>query len=217
MYTPAPDTHDTYDSNDDYDPEAYQPIIRNLPEDEQVAYEQELRNKYSRVSKRDKKGDSSFSENELRNFDRKYKAAMDEKKIRGLLTEEELPSPGRFTLYPPLERLKRYTLDEIRHIRNVRISNRYGEIEFLEPVSLCGVDLDKVIVIGQNVIEVSDPKLEEKKMRLTFYNFGSYTQLNAEEREKMKKKMNRWMERCRMTLLHFDEDNGDLMTEILEH
>jgi len=81
------------------------------------------------------------------------------------------------------------TTHQINHIKNFTIFNKYGKIEFLEPVSLFKVDLTKGITISQDNVQITHPELEEKRLRITFKNFGKYTLLDEEGKKKLIKKM----------------------------
>lgn len=71
------------------------------------------------------------------------------------------------------------TVAQLKKVDKVKISNSFGSIEFLEPVSLYKQDLGLALKIAQDNIEIVDPELEDKKVRMTFVNFGNYRSLNS--------------------------------------
>ncbi len=74
----------------------------------------------------------------------------------------------------------------------MRVWNKFGEVEFLEPISLLKLDLEEHIIISQDNIEIKNV-LEEKSVRMTFRNFGKYTTLKEAEQESMTRKMKKWI------------------------
>ena len=54
---------------------------------------------------------------------------------------------------PSLVELSRKTKDELKNVEGFKIYNKYGEVEFKEPVNLLGINLDEEIVIEKNVID----------------------------------------------------------------
>ena len=57
---------------------------------------------------------------------------------------------------PSIVELCRKTADELRNVENFKIFNKYGEIEFKEPVNLLGLNLDNQITIEKNLIDTGD-------------------------------------------------------------
>ena len=56
---------------------------------------------------------------------------------------------------PTIECLACYTSDQLKKVEKFAIwVDNVGEIEWEEPVDLCGLNLDNLITIQQNVIEV---------------------------------------------------------------
>ena len=65
-----------------------------------------------------------------------------------------LTKPG-YHCRPTMDCLSCYTKDQLGKVERFAIwVDNVGEIEWEEPVDLCGLNLDKLITIQQNVIEV---------------------------------------------------------------
>lgn len=108
------------------------------------------------------------------------------------------------------------TLLQLKKCEKVKIFNSYGSIEFLEPISLYKLDIPGSIKIAQDNVEIVDPELEEKRVRMTFNNFGNYVNAKPEERTKLLKRMRLWIEQCRMEEISHNEDNGELIVETID-
>ena len=76
-------------------------------------------------------------------------------KISSVLND--LPKLGNFNVSPSMERLKTFTSKQLREVEHLRIWNQYGEVEFLEPISLFRADLGASITISKDNIEITDP------------------------------------------------------------
>lgn len=76
------------------------------------------------------------------------------------------------------------------------------------------MNIDECVKISQDNIEITDSDLEDKPMRMTFRNFGKYTTLKGEEREKMVKRMRKWMQKYEMREISHNETNGDLVVQV---
>ena len=70
---------------------------------------------------------------------------------------------------PSIMELSRKTAQELRNVENFKIFNRYGEVEFKEPVNLLGLNLDNQVTIKRNIIDTGD-KLEYRSV-FKLYNF----------------------------------------------
>ena len=57
---------------------------------------------------------------------------------------------------PSIMELSRKTAEELRNIENFKIYNKYGEVEFKEPVNLLGLNLDDQVTIEKNIIDTGD-------------------------------------------------------------
>ena len=53
---------------------------------------------------------------------------------------------------PSIMELSRKTAYELRNVENFRIFNKYGEVQFKEPVNLLGLNLDNQVIIEKNLI-----------------------------------------------------------------
>ena len=105
---------------------------------------------------------------------------------------------GKFTLEPSRDRLKAMTINQLKKVEHVKVSNIFGTVEFLEPISLYKMDLVSAIKICQDNIEILDPELEEKKVQMTFVNFGGFLDLKSDERTKLLKRMRMWIDKFEM-------------------
>ena len=70
---------------------------------------------------------------------------------------------------PSIMELSRKTTHELRNVENFRIFNKFGEVEFQEPVNLLGLNLDNQVIIERNLIDTGD-KLDYKSV-FRLYNF----------------------------------------------
>ena len=70
---------------------------------------------------------------------------------------------------PSIIELSRKTKDELKKVEGFKIFNQYGEVEFMEPVNLIGLDLDNQITIEPNIIETGDELEYNSKFKL--YSF----------------------------------------------
>ena len=57
---------------------------------------------------------------------------------------------------PSIMELSRKTGLELRNVENFKIYNKYGEVEFKEPVNLLGLNLDNQVTIERNLIDTGD-------------------------------------------------------------
>ena len=57
---------------------------------------------------------------------------------------------------PSIFDLKNKTSEELKKINNFKIYNKYGEVEFKEPISLLGVNLNDEVIIEKNMIDTKD-------------------------------------------------------------
>ena len=70
---------------------------------------------------------------------------------------------------PSIMELSRKTASELRNVENFRIFNKYGQVEFKEPVNLLGLNLDNQVTIERNLIDTGD-KLNYWS-KFTLFNF----------------------------------------------
>ena len=67
----------------------------------------------------------------------------------------KLSKPG-YKCFPSIVDLCRKSCEELRVIKNFKILNEFGEVEFKEPINLLGINLDNEITIEENMIETGD-------------------------------------------------------------
>ena len=144
---------------------------------------------------------------------RNYKNNQDQARKKYTPKHEELPEIGNFTISPSLDKLKSMTINQLKKVDNVKVSNELGSVEFLEPISLYKVNLSEGIKIAQDDIEILDLELEEKRVRMTFTNFGNYRNLKPDERIKLIKRMDNWINKCDMIKINHDKNDGTLIVE----
>jgi len=48
---------------------------------------------------------------------------------------------------------------------------------------------------------------------MTFRDFGRYSSLKNDQQEKLKVKMRKWIDKCKMREIRHNEDTGDLVVE----
>lgn len=78
---------------------------------------------------------------------------------------------------------------------------------------MLGLDLSVSINITQDNIEILDGELEDKRVQMTFRDFGRYSSLKNDQQEKLKVKMRKWIDKCKMREIRHNEDTGDLVVE----
>ena len=71
-----------------------------------------------------------------------------------------------YNCIPTIIELSRKTKDELKKIEGFKIYNKYGEVEFLEPIDLLGIDLDEQVTIEQNIIETGEELDYNSKFKL---------------------------------------------------
>ena len=88
-----------------------------------------------------------------------------------LVPEELIPKLTKegYKCSPSILELSRKTAKELRKVSGFKIYNKYGEVEFKEPVNLLGLNLDNQIVIEKNLIDTGDKLNYWSLFRL--YNF----------------------------------------------
>ena len=67
----------------------------------------------------------------------------------------KLSKPG-YKSFPCIKDLCRKSCEELKTIKNFKIMNQFGEVEFKEPINLLGVNLDNEITIEKNMIDTGD-------------------------------------------------------------
>ena len=88
------------------------------------------------------------NKNDKKNNNNKEK----EKELAPLELVPKLTKEG-YKCIPSLVELSRKTKNELKSVEGFKIYNKYGEVEFKEPVNLLGINLDEEIVIEKNVID----------------------------------------------------------------
>ena len=67
----------------------------------------------------------------------------------------KLDKPG-YKCIPSISELQNKSIEELKKVNNFKIYNKYGEVEFKEPINLLGIDLNEEIDIGKDMIETGD-------------------------------------------------------------
>jgi hypothetical protein len=80
---------------------------------------------------------------------------IDEDKLVPIDLVPKLTKEG-YKCSPSIMELSRKTEKELRRVENFKIFNKYGEVEFKEPVNLFGLNLDNQVTIERNLIDTGD-------------------------------------------------------------
>ena len=117
---------------------------------------------YSSISKKDKKNKENLKDKN---------SNKNNNKENELVPFELLPKLTKegYKCSPSILELSRKSADELRKISGFKIFNKYGEVEFKEPVNLLGLNLDNQITIEKNLIDTGD-KLNYWS-KFTLFNF----------------------------------------------
>ena len=91
-----------------------------------------------------------------------------EKELAPIELVPKLTKEG-YKCIPSLVELSRKTKDELTKVEGFKIYNKYGEVEFKEPVNLLGINLDEEIAIEQNLIDTGSRLDYDSIFKL--YNF----------------------------------------------
>ena len=91
----------------------------------------------------------------------------------------KLTLPG-YTIYPSMRKINRMSIEQITNVKSFKISNQYGEIEYLEPVCLLDTNLDEIFEIKDGFVDIYKNKLFKpkpgeqfnKKVKITLYNMS---------------------------------------------
>ena len=120
---------------------------------------------YSNNNKKEKKSNKNKTDNE-NNINKNLNIKENE-----LVPEELIPKLTKegYKCSPSILQLSRKTAKELRKVSGFKIYNKYGEVEFKEPVNLLGLNLDNQIVIEKNLIDTGDKLNYWSLFRL--YNF----------------------------------------------
>jgi hypothetical protein len=79
--------------------------------------------------------------------------------------EKKKETMHTFSISPSLAELKTYSCEQLNKIRDFKIWKKYGEIIFIEPISIKDINFEEIIIIP-NKIEVLSEVL--RGMRLKF-------------------------------------------------
>ena len=71
-------------------------------------------------------------------------------------------------------------------------------MKFLEPISLLRKNVPEGIEISQDSIEIIDSEWDKRECEMTFKNFGEYVNQDSLKKEKLMKKMRRWLVKNKM-------------------
>ena len=88
-----------------------------------------------------------------------------------LVPKELLPKLTKegYKCSPSISKLSRKTAAELRKVEYFKVYNKFGEVEFKEPINLLGLNLDNQVTIEKNLIDTGD-KLDYKSV-FKLYNF----------------------------------------------
>ena len=123
-----------------------------------------------------------LDENSLKDYDLKacdftidafiaYKKNIINKGQDKLVSLELVPklTKAGYKCNPSILELSRKTEEELKKVEGFRIYNKYGEVEFMEPINLLGLNLDEQVTIEPNAIDTGDKLDYNSKFKL--YNF----------------------------------------------
>ena len=96
---------------------------------------------------------------------------------------------------------------ELMNVKNFKIFNEFGEVEFLAPVNLIEVNLDEEINIEKYSIEINDnPKLKKpKKCILKQFKLNGKDEIIEELKKQIKINKGEFIK--------YDENKGELIWE----
>ena len=127
-------------------------------------------------------GNPLLEENSLKDYDLKacdftidafivYKKNIINKGQDKLVPLELVPklTKAGYKCNPSILELSRKTEEELKKVEGFRIYNKYGEVEFMEPINLLGLNLDEQVTIEPNAIDTGDKLDYNSKFKL--YNF----------------------------------------------
>lgn len=129
--------------------------------------------------------------------------------------EQELPNIGEYEISPSIEELKTKTVHELKRVKDVVISNKFGRVQFLEPINLYKKNIEEGIEITQDSIEIIESEWDHRECELTFKNFGNYRNQKKEDCEKLIRKMKKWLSKNQMEEVSFDKTSGDLVVNLI--
>jgi len=95
--------------------------------------------------------------------------------------------------------------EELKNIENFKIYNEYGEVLYLNPVNLLGIDLDKECTIKHKLIELQDHEGIKRRCCLYGLKINGANQLD-EYKNKLKE--------INGIFVKYDESNGNLIWDI---
>ena len=104
---------------------------------------------------------------------------------------------------PSIMELSRKTASELRNVENFKIFNKYGEVEFKEPVNLLGLNLDNQVIIENNLIDTGD--------KLNYWSIFKLYNFKCQENGLNKHKI--YLEKCGGKFLSYN--NNELVWEYI--
>ena len=77
---------------------------------------------------------------------------------KNIIPQNLLPKLDKtgYNCIPSISELQNKTLEELKSIKDFKIYNKYGQVEFKEPINLIGVNLNEEIDIEKDMIETGD-------------------------------------------------------------
>ena len=120
---------------------------------------------------------------------------------------------------PDISILRKMTQNELKMVKNFKIYNEYGSIEFMDPVDLNGVNLDTFCEIEKNSLTIEDNLILENKQLsgtklctiakcLNIHgNEGGIFNLTQKDVQRAKETI----ESFNGTFMYFNKENGDLV------
>lgn len=128
---------------------------------------------------------------------------------------EDLPvADGGYQLTPAPDRLSQMTPKELRSVRGVCVENEFGALRFRQPVSLFQKRLSESVAIAQDSVEIFEEEWLGRRCELRLRNFSGYGGAREAVRRKIERKMRKWAQINKMSIVHFCELTGDLTVDL---
>lgn len=123
-----------------------------------------------------------------------------------------LTKPG-YKTSPDYCLLWRMTIGELMAVKNFKIHNQFGEVEFLEDVNLVGLNLDEIFTINFANIDIKDENIKaiQVKKRCTFKDI--FPPPGKSKEEEFQKAFESAIESKGGKFVEYDKQSGNLIFE----
>lgn len=72
---------------------------------------------------------------------------------------------------------------------------------FKTPINILNKKLSESLNIGQDEFEIMDPSWQNSRCEVLLKNFSRYTELSEGEKNKIERRMKKWADRNKLTIL----------------